>query len=61
MEQWMYSQLYDEAIRILHKANEKFNCGKVIAEISDNEYDFGDLLLLLNKTACAMGRILRKE
>ena len=57
MEQWIYARLYESAMEIMEKANEEFFQYKDIEEF--NEDDMCDVCCALNKTAFAIGRVIR--
>lgn len=59
MEQWIYARLFRNAMEIMKRADEEFFSNIDFADISED--DMNDICEELNKTAFAIGKVLRNE
>ena len=59
MEQWIYSKLYNEAIKVLVEANREFNSDDPLDFVE--EEDMLDVLCALNKLSFTIGKVVRNK
>lgn len=57
MEQWIYARLYESAMEIMAEANVNFSFDIDFAGASED--DMCDVCCALNKTAFAIGKVIR--
>lgn len=57
MEQWIYARLYESAMEIMEKANEKFVCNIDFSNVSEEDMYY--FCRELNKTSLTIGKMLR--